>query len=273
MKPLQGIKRFLVSVKPKKEERTEARQLPSRAARPPSPSRRRSIFGLSGLGSSSKSKRREDAETAEKVVQNQSDQRKRKASPLDEQKQQLREELEKLNRDISYFNERSVHRTAELEGLKAQDDKEKWEDELFETRLRELKSALASIDTRSSVSASDVQRQVEELNRDLAAIASLAVETHITNNKPNLDDVKNYLGEGLLIMFQKLGNTEDEKRLVQMIIQVFLVRSCAEYISSWHVGKPALSNLLNHLYDRIRRKGEYFPSRKFVLSWNLFCSS
>lgn len=258
MKPLQGIKQFLMFVGPKKEERNKAPRQSSRPPRSSSPSRRRSIFGLNGLGSSSKSKKREGDETAEKVVEKQSKQRKRKTSPLDEQKQQLGEEIDKMNREILQFNEMFGRKTAELQDLEAQNDKEKWEDELFETRLKELQSALPSIDPRSSVSTTDVQRQIEQLNQDIAAIASLAAQTRIAAKQVNLDDVKNNYGEGLLVMFQALGGAEDEQRLVQMILQVFLARSCAELINSWDVGNAALGTLLDRVYDRVRSKGEHW---------------
>ncbi len=266
---LQGARQFFTGKrKQEKADRgryIQAPQSPTRAVTTqiPSPNCRRSIFGLNGFGSFGsppKPKRAGDVEmTAEMVVQYQSDLRKNPVGPIDERKQRLREEIDELNKDVSHLNGRISRRRTKLEGLKAKDDAEKWEDDLFETRTRELLNARSLSSTQSTVSGADVLRKIEELNQEIVDIATLAVETPTMTNarQDSRDIVKQALGEELLGILQRAGNVWDDQRIVQAILRIVLVRSSAQLINSWHLGNPSLDALLTHLYGRVIQNGKH----------------
>lgn len=191
--------------------------------------------------------------TAERVV----DQRK---SIRDQQREEqfgaLLQEQRELHESISRWNGKVERRKETLASLQEKDNAEKWEDELFETRMKELDSARAVIHTQSSVHGEDVRDQIKALNQEIIQIAKIAASTSVSRPAGSLESVSKYLGDNLLLIFEQDHPYLRDQQVVQAILQIFLTESCIRVIDSWHLGKPNLDELLNRLYGRIRTKGE-----------------
>ena len=212
------------------------------------PSRRQSTLKI--LRSSLKSKKGEDI-TAEKVVERQKSIRgQRKEQILISEKAELEEKISALNAKVERKSEK-------LRSLIAKDDAEKWEDELFETRLKELNSARAVINTQSSVGGEDVRHRIKGLNEEIVQTAEIAAETSLrTQRSPIQLENMNYLGANLSLIFRKAENRFDDQQFIRAILQIFLAESCVELIDSWNLKNVNLDVALRRLYSRIRGKGE-----------------
>lgn len=201
-----------------------------------------------------KSKKGEDI-TAEKVVDRQKFIRGRR----EDLRQTLINEKAELIERISVLNLEIERKCKLLRSLTAKDDAEKWEDELFETRLKELRGARAVINTQSSVTEEDVRHQIKDLNSIIVQTAEIAAETPLQTQRSvtQLEDMK-YLGKNLSIIFQQAENRLDDQGFVRAILQIFLTESCMELIDSWHLENSDLNVALRGLYSHIRGKGEFF---------------
>jgi len=193
--------------------------------------------------------------TAEKVVDRQKSMRVRR----EDLRQVLINERAELMERISILDTEVQHKSKLLRSLTAKDDAEKWEDELFETRSKELKSARAVINTQSSVTGGDVRHQIKNLNGIILQTAEIAVETPLQTQRlaAQLENMK-FLGKNLSLIFQKIENRLDDRIFVRAILQIFLTESCMELIDSWHLENRNLDMALRNLYSHIREKGEFF---------------
>ncbi|KAF9444307.1 hypothetical protein P691DRAFT_807550 [Macrolepiota fuliginosa MF-IS2] len=227
---------------------------------------RQSVFNPLRFGSQNKPSPRRKRSTAEEIILKQSERRKSRVPRRDELLQHLQVEQEKLAQKHSRMNDENDRLRKDLEALRAQDDAEKWEDELYATRLKELENAHALIRTNSSGSGEDVLLRVRSLNEEIAHIASLALSRPIAESTPraSIDTISKHLGDEFATFLRKHGSLAvDEMKLVQGVLQVYLAHSCARLIDSWHVGEPELDNHLNQLYDRIRNKEEHMVAGKW----------
>ncbi|KAF5354847.1 hypothetical protein D9756_005588 [Leucocoprinus leucothites] len=198
--------------------------------------------------------------TAEKVVDRQRSMRDQR----EEQWQELLDEQHELMKRISNLNGKVERRSKTLRTLREQDDGEKWEDELFETRLKELNSARDVITTQSSVKGEDVRVQIKDLNEEIAKTAAIAAETSIgSQRQPGQLESMPYLGHNLSLIFRKAENRLDDRKLVQAILQIFLTECCMILIDSWHIENENLDAFLRGLYVRIRRKEEQTVAGKW----------
>jgi len=160
---------------------------------------------------------------------------------------------------ISILNIEVERKSKLLRSMTAKDDAEKWEDELFETRLKELRSARAVINTQSSVTREDVLHQIKDLNSIIVQTAEIAVETPLQTQGlvVQLEDMK-YLGKILSLIFQQAGNRLNDQGFIRATLQIFLTESCMKLIDSWHLENKNLDMALRDLYSHIHGKGEFF---------------
>jgi len=214
------------------------------------PPPRQSTFGFIRL----KSKKGEDI-TAEKVVDRQKFNRGRR----EDLRQILINEKAELVERISVLEIEVERKSKLLRSVIAEDDAEKWEDELFETRLKELRSARAVISTQSSVTEEGVRHQIKDLNEIIVQTAEIAAETPLQTQRSvtQLEDMK-YLGKNLSIVFQQAENRLDDQGFVRAILQIFLTESCMKLIDSWHLENSDLDMALRGLYSHIHGKGKFF---------------
>lgn len=192
------------------------------------------------------------------VLLQRDDQPQHKANYTYELWENLKAEREQLLRHQSYMNERNDIRRRRLESLKARDDAEKWEDELYETRAKELNSAHAIIETHSSATGRNIRKQVEDLNQQIVHISSAAIGVSLAREDRSRvsESITNILGQGFLFLFQRSEGPLESKEIVQAVLQIFLARSCVELIDFWYVGRDDINSSLDQLYNRILSKGE-----------------
>lgn len=184
----------------------------------------------------------------------------------------LNAERERLLKDQSYMNKKNRAMRRKLESLKARDEAEMWEDELYETRGKELNSANAVIETHSSASDADVYKQVKGLNKQIVHISSKATEVPSTRDDQSatvLESITNILGQEFLFLFDRKGTYLGDRRLAQAILQIFLAQSCAKLVDCWHIGDAALNSQLDQLHDRILNKGEHFNMQYLGSTMNI----
>ncbi|KAJ3568182.1 hypothetical protein NP233_g5880 [Leucocoprinus birnbaumii] len=203
--------------------------------------------------------------TAEKVVD-------RSKSIRDQERQQEEAELyqsllaeqHEMMKRIAHLNNELQQKSTTLQSLKERDEEEKWEDELFNTRLKELNNARTVIDTRSSVSGEAVRDQVKVLNREIARTAELVAEAPITTQRPPIQlEGMPYLRKNITLIFEKAGNRLNNQKVVQAMVQIFLAEACMRLIDSWHLEKKNLDALLRDMYNRISGKEEQTVAGKW----------
>ncbi|KXN86013.1 hypothetical protein AN958_10570 [Leucoagaricus sp. SymC.cos] len=219
-------------------------------------SSRRSLSGIIPTVGSSKPKRSDEV-TAKIVVREQSDRRNMRGVQPEERKQFLLKEKRRLTESISRQTGRNDRRNMKLESLRARDSAEKCEDELFETRCKELDNVHTVIRTHSSTSGEGVRNQVKALNVEIARIAEMAVETSTGKPKDQqggLESISSFLGKPFVVFFQGDENYLADKRFTQAILQIFLARSCVYLIDAWCLEKQGLERHIGTLYGRIRGK-------------------
>ncbi|EKM81360.1 hypothetical protein AGABI1DRAFT_113015, partial [Agaricus bisporus var. burnettii JB137-S8] len=178
----------------------------------------------------------------------------------DERRKKLSADIERIQGHVAARNERNARRRERLEELKAQDDAEKWEDELYQTRVQELNEARIRIET-SSTSTRDILQGVLQLNEKISRIAAeiigAAVPLSITE-RPDLNIqavILKTLGKPFFFLFRSDGDPVlEDKQLVQAVLQIFLARSCAELIDCWTLGSNYFNHGMDKLYDRILQK-------------------
>jgi hypothetical protein len=228
------------------------------------------VFNLWGAASPSKSRKAEPEMTAQTVVEHQRfrrDNRRedreaalyRERRQSEERKKALHDEIRILHDRISQLNDRNDHGRVKLESLKKRDDEEKWEDDLFETRMKELNSARTVIHTQSTITGEGIREQIKDLNEAIVQVAAMASETEISRpaERDTWERFSTYLGNEAATLLRYFGDRLNEKRFVQAILQMFLCRCSISLINSWSLEKPNLDSLLSRMYNRIRSKGKY----------------
>jgi hypothetical protein len=177
-------------------------------------------------------------------------------SPREEELHVLFRERQELHDRILRYQEEVEYKQEKLASLQEQDDVEKWEDLLFEKRLKELESARSVIPIQSSVHAENVRSQVNDINHEIARTAKIACATTISKPVEALENISSYLQENLVVFFQRNDDRLRDERIVQAILQIFLAESCIQLIDCWTLEKPGLDELLGRLYSRIYERGE-----------------
>ena len=156
----------------------------------------------------------------------------------------------------------------ELETLRRQDEAEQWEDDLFETRVKELEAANAIIETRSFVSKEDIIIRVKEINEQIIHISCISVVAR--PGRPHISHLYNAitiaLGRRFIPFFEKFGYFFEEQT-VKIILQIYLARLCATVIYFWSQEED-LNNRLDQLYSLIAVNGKV-PHFVFNRSWSL----
>lgn len=179
------------------------------------------------------------------------------ARKLEEHRRWLCDERERLIGATSALREENRRKMMELKSLKERDNKEKYEDELFDMRWKELQSAQDLIQTRSSVSEGEIKHQIRRLNEEIADLAATIVETAIWNDSPGeLGILSKIIKVDFPEAFLEAGNVEDEL-LVRVFLRIFLSQFCTAFINSWDIERPEITDLINQLYECIRSEGEY----------------
>ncbi|KAF7782862.1 hypothetical protein Agabi119p4_2238 [Agaricus bisporus var. burnettii] len=170
----------------------------------------------------------------------------------DNVRRKLEKELERLKIRETKMTRRINDSKQKLKSLEARDEEEKWEDDLYETRIKELKAANAIIETRSSVSEEDIINRVREINEQIIYISSVVVG--FRSGRPHVpsfsDAITNALGQSFLSLLQTSGYHFGDKRTIQALLQIFLARSSAIVVRSWHPRKY-LDCCFDQLYNRI----------------------
>jgi hypothetical protein len=200
--------------------------------------------------------------------------RARRAGPWDEVREKLYADIERLQRHISERNERNDLRRARLEELKAQDEAEKWEDEIYRARIQELNAAQNRIRTISTLSTKDIFNKVSELNKKIAYIASEIIEAPLSSVKrPELnvaDTIRKNLHKDFLFLFQSNACPAiEDPQLVQAVLQIFFAHSCADLVNSWILGRFRVNDGMSRLYDRIAKKGMHSRRHPYLKAHQL----
>lgn len=186
---------------------------------------------------------------------------KRSGAPYsDNFRKSLERELDLLRTRQAKLIRRVNGRMQELETLRRRNEEEQWEDDLFETRMKELEAANVIIETRSSVSKEDIIIRVKEINEQIIHISSVSVVAR--PGRPHIshlyDAVTNALGSRFIPFFKKIGYYFEEQT-VKIILQIYLARLCATVIYFWSQEED-LNNRLDQLYRRIAVNGKFhFP--------------
>jgi hypothetical protein len=174
----------------------------------------------------------------------------------DHLRKSLERELGRLQAREAKMIRRINRRMQELVTLKTRDEEEKWEDDLFETRMKELEAANAIIETRSSFSKEDISIRVKEINEKIIRISSVLVVAR--SSRPHIsflsDAVTNALGPHFFSFLQKAGYFFEEQT-IKALLQIYLARSCATVICAWNPEKY-LDRSLDQLYNLIAVNGK-----------------
>ncbi|KAF7782865.1 hypothetical protein Agabi119p4_2241 [Agaricus bisporus var. burnettii] len=236
------------------------------------------------IGISSTVRRGDDEPVMEMESGRSTRSRARRVGPSDKRREKLFADIERIQGQIAERNERNARRRKRLEELKAQDDAEKWEDELYQTRVQELNEARVRIETSSSTSTQDIFQGVLQLNEEISRTASeiiraaapLSVTERHGLNIPHV--IRKTLGKAFLFLFQSdEDHVLEDKQLVQAVLQIFLARSCAELIDCWTLGSNYFNHGMDKLYDRILQKETQMIAGKWrqlafgkmPIGWNL----
>ena len=134
-----------------------------------------------------------------------------------------------------------------------------------------------------TLSISEVGKKVTVLNEEIfqaaAALGEALIHKRYEVSQTDLDaaaaESHYMIGEKMtkiLIAHAQKPKPEVNLLLVQVVLQIFMVRFCASKIQSWYPGNPAIGEFLSAIYSEIRssRKHRINSRTKFCLTYNTF---
>ena len=150
--------------------------------------------------------------------------------------------------------------------------------EVHETELVDSSSP-AILTKADTLSISEVGEKVTALNEEIfqaaATLGEALVRKHPEVSQTDLDAAavvsQEMIGEKmtkLLIAQSQKQEPEFNPLLVQVVLQIFLVRFCVSKIQSWYSGDPAVGEILSAIYSQIRSTGKeshiFFKNQVFT---------
>lgn len=205
----------------------------------------------------------------------------------------LQHDLKKINANLEGYKQELRRTRGELReaGLYINDlhhEKRRWKDHmnglqnelnnvhqqlddaktLSEVRGKELFGAQVFLTKADTLSISDVGEKVTALNEEIFQAAATLGEALVHHRyelpKEELDaalaESREMVGEkvsNLLISQGKKPEPEVNPLLVQVVLQIFMVKFCVSKVQSWYPGDPAIAGFLNAIYSDIRLSGKH----------------
>ena len=150
--------------------------------------------------------------------------------------------------------------------------------EVHETELVDSSSP-AILTKADTLSISEVGEKVTALNEEIFQAAATLGEA-LVRKRPEVSQTdlnaaavvsQEMIGEKMtkfLIAQSQKQEPEFNPLLVQVVLQIFLVRFCVSKIQSWYSGDPAVGEILSAIYSQIRSTGEeshiFFKNQVFT---------
>jgi hypothetical protein len=139
---------------------------------------------------------------------------------------------------------------------------------LSEVRGKELFGAQVFLTKADTLSISEVGERVTALNEEIFQAAATLGETLIHKRyEPTQDEFNAAAAESREMVGEKITNlliTQSQKPepevnplLIQVVLQIFMVKFCVSKILSWYPGDSAIGEFLTAIYSDIRSTGKH----------------
>jgi hypothetical protein len=145
---------------------------------------------------------------------------------------------------------------------------------LSEVRGKELVGAQVFLTKADSLSISEVREKVNALNEEIfqtaATLGEALVHKRRELSQPDLDAAsavsQEMLGEkmtNILITQSQKPESEVNSLLVQVVLQIFMVKFCVSKIQSWYPGDSSIGEFLSAIYSEIHMTEEQAVSGRW----------
>ena len=139
---------------------------------------------------------------------------------------------------------------------------------LCEVRTKELYGAQAFLTKADTLSISEVGERVTALNEEISRAAATLGEEIIHKRRElsqtELDAAsvisQEILGKKMsntLMALSQQPNSEVNPLLVQVVLQILIVKFCVSKILSWYPGDSSIGNFLSAIYSKIHTTGKH----------------
>ena len=184
-------------------------------------------------------------------------------------------ELQKVNHNVKNQLQHESQRSKDLENelinvhRQLEDAKA-----LSEVRGKELFGARAFLTKANTISISEVGEKVAALNEEIfqaaAALGEALIHKHYEVSKKELEAAaavsREMVGEKIsnILIAQSQIRTRRELNplLVQVVLQMFMVKFCVPKIQSWYPGNSVIGEFLSAKYSEIRLTGKHLIDSK-----------
>ena len=189
---------------------------------------------------------------------------------------QARATIENYDRELKRRNEKLREASQYIDHLQHENQRLKdsmnglqRESESNEVQGKELLGSQVFLTKVNAVSISEVGEKVTALNEEIfQAAATLGEALKHKRHKVSqidLDVSREMVGEkmmNILITESQKPEPEVNTLLVEVVLQIFLVRFCVSKIQSWYPGDSAIGGFLSALYSKIRSTGKHLIDSK-----------